>query len=204
MEGASAREDNTTYSGQKRAAPTLALVKALRMAHDEAHDPVLGPTPGKELEERSRGKTRRGESRDRGDRHRGAVDPGVAAVKLGMEAKVMRVATTITASEAAAVVEAEEAYRVFVVAQDAAKGEIMVATIVRRSQLWGRQRRAEERRERTFIVGRLVNFFPLVFGLEHGPREGDRGSGQQASDPFHLGGIASHVLKRLASPRPPA
>ena len=31
-------------SGQKRAAPTLALVNALRMAHDEAHDLVLWPT----------------------------------------------------------------------------------------------------------------------------------------------------------------
>ena len=162
----------------------------------------------------------------------GVVAPGVAVAKLGMEEKAMRVATTITASEAAAVVEAEEAYRVFVVAQDAAKGEIMVATIGRRSQLWGstitaseaaavveaeeayrvfvvaqdaangeimvatigrrsqlwkRQRRVEERRERTFIVGRL----PLVFGLKHGPRDGDRGSGKQASDSFHLGGIAS-------------
>ena len=41
--------DNSTYLGQKRAAPTLTLVKALRMAHDEAHDPVLWPIPEEEL-----------------------------------------------------------------------------------------------------------------------------------------------------------
>ena len=59
--------DNSSYQGQKRADPTLALVKALRLAHDEAHDPVLWPTPEEELEERRRSKKRRGDSRD----HRG-------------------------------------------------------------------------------------------------------------------------------------
>ena len=44
--------DSSSYQGQKRAAPTLALVKALRLTHDGAHDPVLWPTPEKDLEER--------------------------------------------------------------------------------------------------------------------------------------------------------
>ena len=38
--------DCTCYARQTRAAPTLALVKALRMAHDEALDRVFGPNPG--------------------------------------------------------------------------------------------------------------------------------------------------------------
>ena len=37
--------DNSSYQGQERAAPTLALVNALRLAHDEIEDPVLWPTP---------------------------------------------------------------------------------------------------------------------------------------------------------------
>ena len=49
------------------------------------------------------------------------------------------------------------------------------------AQLWRRQQRAEERRKRTFRVGRLANLLPLVSGLEHGPRRGDRGSRQQVS-----------------------
>ena len=64
--------DNSSYQGQKRADPTLALVKALRLAHDEAHDPVLWPTPEEELEERRRSKKRRGDSRD----HRGGGSSG--------------------------------------------------------------------------------------------------------------------------------
>ena len=44
--------DSSSYQGQKRAAPTLALVKALRLTHDGAHDPVLWPTPEEDLEER--------------------------------------------------------------------------------------------------------------------------------------------------------
>ena len=33
--------DHSIYQGQKRAAPTLALVKVLRMAHEDARDIVL-------------------------------------------------------------------------------------------------------------------------------------------------------------------
>ena len=36
-----ARRDNSSAFGQMRRAPTLALVKALRLAHDDAPDPVL-------------------------------------------------------------------------------------------------------------------------------------------------------------------
>ena len=40
--------DHSTHQGQKRAAPTLALVKPLRMSYDEARDTVLWPTPEEE------------------------------------------------------------------------------------------------------------------------------------------------------------
>ena len=70
VEAAWARMDCTFCAGQTRAAPTLAFVKALIMAHDAADEPVLYPTP-EELEERRRDKKRRGNIRDRGDRQRG-------------------------------------------------------------------------------------------------------------------------------------
>ena len=35
----------TSYAGQTRAVPTLALVKALRIAYDETPDPVFWPNP---------------------------------------------------------------------------------------------------------------------------------------------------------------
>ena len=71
VEAAWARMDCTPYAGQTIPTSTLALVKAPRMAHDEAPDPVFCPTPEEELVERNRGKKRRGDSRDRGDRTRG-------------------------------------------------------------------------------------------------------------------------------------
>ena len=37
--------DNSSWQGQLRAAPSLDLVTALRMAHDEAQDTGLWPTP---------------------------------------------------------------------------------------------------------------------------------------------------------------
>ena len=46
VEAAWAHMDCTSYAGKTRAAPTLALVKALRMAHDEAPDPVFWSNPG--------------------------------------------------------------------------------------------------------------------------------------------------------------
>ena len=46
VQAAWAHMDCTSYARQTRAAPTLALVKALRMAHDEVPDPVFWPKPG--------------------------------------------------------------------------------------------------------------------------------------------------------------
>ena len=115
------RRGNGPFSGQVRRAPTLALMMALHMAHNEAPDLVLWPTPRETLEERHRNKKRRGDSRERGDRN--VLAPGVATAKLGETAIMVTVATTTTVVVAVAVVEAGEARRVLVVAQDAAKGE---------------------------------------------------------------------------------
>ena len=46
MEAAWARVHCTPYDRQTRAAPTLALVNALLIAHDEDPDPVFWPNPG--------------------------------------------------------------------------------------------------------------------------------------------------------------
>ena len=70
------RRDNTSVFGQMRRAPILALVKALRLAHDDAPDPVLWPTAKKALEGKRATKQRRGGSRDRGDRNRGGGNSG--------------------------------------------------------------------------------------------------------------------------------
>ena len=43
--------DNSSWQGQLRAAPTLDLVAALRLAHNEAQDTVLWPTSQEEQEE---------------------------------------------------------------------------------------------------------------------------------------------------------
>ena len=66
-----ARRDNNSAFGQIRRATTLALIKALRLAHDDAPDPVLWPTQNEALEGRRATKKRCGGSRDRGDRNRG-------------------------------------------------------------------------------------------------------------------------------------
>ena len=69
--------DHSTNQGQTRAAPTLALVKALTLAQDDARDTVLWPTPEEEQEERRRVRKQRGDSRDRGkDHHRGGGGTG--------------------------------------------------------------------------------------------------------------------------------
>ena len=51
------RMDNTPFAGQTRAAPALALVKALLMAHDEAPDLVFWPNPGARVGRRKPGET---------------------------------------------------------------------------------------------------------------------------------------------------
>ena len=71
VEAVRAHMDCSSYVGQTRAARALALVKALPMAHNEAPDPVLWPTPEEELAEHTRRKQRRSDTRDRGDRTRG-------------------------------------------------------------------------------------------------------------------------------------
>ena len=71
-----ARRGNTSAFGQMRRAPTLALVKASRLTHDDISDPVLWPTPKEALEGRRSIKQRRGGSRDRGDRNRGGGNSG--------------------------------------------------------------------------------------------------------------------------------
>ena len=66
--------DHSSWRGQQKAGPTLALVAALRRAHDETEAPVLWPTPQEALEELRRTKKRRGDSRDERDYRR--VDGG--------------------------------------------------------------------------------------------------------------------------------
>ena len=51
------RVDCTLYARQRRAAPILALVKALLIAHDEDPDPVFWPNPGGRI-----GRTKPGET----------------------------------------------------------------------------------------------------------------------------------------------
>ena len=58
--------DHSSWRGQLKAGPTLALVTALRRAHDAADAPVFWPTPQEAQEELSRAKKRRGGTRDAG------------------------------------------------------------------------------------------------------------------------------------------
>ena len=122
----------------------------------------------------------------------GVVAPGVAA-------KIVGVPTTTTAVEMiAAVVEAREACRVLVVAQDAAKGATRAGkTEVWRPQLWGRHRRAAEKSTRSFSVGRLVHLLPLNFGLERGPRRSGRVSRQEVSRAIDDGASGPEALALL-------
>ena len=64
-------------------------------------------------------------------------------------------------------------------ARGAAEGATLVQQPGQWPQLWWRQRRAEEWRERTLSVGRLVNLLLLFFVPEHGPQRGGRGSRQE-------------------------
>ena len=63
--------DHSSWRGQQEAGPTLALVTALRRAHDATETPVLWPTPQEALEELRRTKKRRGDSRGAWDYRRG-------------------------------------------------------------------------------------------------------------------------------------
>ena len=63
--------DHSSWRGQQKAGPTLALVTALRRAHDATETPVLWLTPQEALEELRRTKKRRGDSRGARDYRRG-------------------------------------------------------------------------------------------------------------------------------------
>ena len=91
------------------------------------------------------------------------------------------VATTTTAAGVTAGVEAGEARWVLVWYGAPPTGQLWSQQQGQWPLLWRRQRIAEERRERTFSVGRILDRLPLVFGLEHGPRRGDRGNRQEVS-----------------------
>ena len=93
-----------------------------------------------------------------------------------MAAKMVGVATTTTTVGVTAVVEAGEAHRVLVWLRAPPRGHLWSNNRGNWPQVWRRQRRAKEWRERTFSVGRLVNLLPLVFVLELGPQQGGRGS----------------------------
>ena len=104
--------------------------------------------------------------------------------------------TTIAAAGMTAVVEAEEAHQVLVWLRTPPRGKLwaLVQQPGQWPHLWRRQRRAEERRERTFSVGRVVNLLPLVFVLEHRrPRRGDRGDKQWASRAMARGASGPRV-----------
>ena len=76
MEAVWARRYNNSAFGQMRQAPTLALIKALRLAHSDGPDPVLRPAPKESLEGKRATKQRRGDSHDSGDRNRGGGSSG--------------------------------------------------------------------------------------------------------------------------------
>ena len=117
-----ARRDNTSTFGQMRRAPTLALVKALRLAHDDAPDPVLWPTPKEALEGRRATKQRRGGSRNRGDRNHGDGNSGDGGGQTGEKGGNSGGGGHHNRRGAATVVDAWEERRVLVVAHGAAKG----------------------------------------------------------------------------------
>ena len=101
---------------------------------------------------------------------------------MGVAAKLVGVATITTTAGVTAVMEAGEAHRVLVWLRVQPRGQLRSNNRGSWPQLWRRQRRAQERRERTFSVGRLVNLLPLVFVLEHGrPQRGGRDSRQEVS-----------------------
>ena len=188
VEAAGVRMGSNSYAGQKGAVPTIALVKALKMAHDEAHDPFFWPTPEEELEEYNRGKKQRGDSRDCGDRIRGGGGSGSGSGQAGGGGNNggggdhhhrRGGGSGGGRGGGASGVGGASGCR-----QGSSQGRNNRCGC---PQIWGRHRRAAEHRDRTFSVGRLVHLvplIPLVLGLEHGPRRADRRSGQKASDSF--------------------
>ena len=102
---------------------------------------------------------------------------------VGVAPQMVGVATTTTAAGVTA-------HRVLVCLRAPPRGQLWPNNRDSWPQLWRRQRGAEEWRQRTFSVGRLVNLLPLVFVLEHRPQRGGRGSRQkcqEAQQEEHLG-----------------
>ena len=97
---------------------------------------------------------------------------GIATV--GVAAEMVGVATTTTAAGVTA-------HRVLVCLRAPPRGQLWSNNQDSWPQLWRRQRRAEEWRQRTFSVGRLVNLLPLAFVLEHGPQRSGRDCRQKVS-----------------------
>ena len=153
--------DCTLYEGQTRIISTSALVKALRMVYDEATDPVFWPNPEGTVIGTHPGKT----ATQRQPRPRGP--PPVRLVASGVAENVVEVATTTTATAVTTVVEAGEARRVQVISQAAAVRKILftttrtvVATLPEATKGGGTAQENVQRR-------RLVNVFPVAFGLQH-------------------------------------
>ena len=105
----------------------------------------FGRTPEEELAERNRGKLRRSDSRDRGDRNRGGG---------GKKKKMVGVTITTITVGVTAVVEAGEAHRVLVWLRAPPRWQQPGQW----PQLWRRNGARG-----TFSVGRLVNLLPLVY-----------------------------------------
>ena len=83
VEGAWSRMDRISYAGPTRAAPTLAIVSALRMVHDEAPDRVDLANPRQEVVERNGRKNDAATIATVGIPLAGVVAQGVAVTKLG-------------------------------------------------------------------------------------------------------------------------
>ena len=107
--------DHSSWRGQQEAGPTLALVTALRRAHDATETPVLWPTPQEAREELRRTKRRRGDSRGARGYRRGDGGSGGDGGHGGGSVTV-GVATPTTAAEET--MEAIEARLVEVVARE--------------------------------------------------------------------------------------
>ena len=107
--------DHSSWSGQKKAGPTLALVTALRRAHDEAKAPVLWPTRRRPWRSTAALKSGAATAAMRGTTAAGMAAPGVAAAMVVAVVTVGVVTPTTAAEET---VEAEEARLVEVVARE--------------------------------------------------------------------------------------
>lgn len=123
-----AQRDYESFSTPMRRAPTLSLVKALRMTT------MRPPTSYSGQSRRRRWRSATGRKSGTATAATATTAPtevvalGVAAIKLGETTILVGVATTTTVAVAVAVGEADDARRVMVVDHDAANGKTGVAT----------------------------------------------------------------------------